>query len=275
MVKGGDKMELIIEKLVSEYMKLDEVEAITLAGSRASRRNDSQSDIDLDLFVTGAIPIAKRREIASRFSDCMEIGNEFFGSSDEFITRDSLIDIDICFFDLEEIRQNLASVMEDAQAQTGYTTCFVYNVLNAEVLYDRNQELKHLRKKYQHVYPRALKQAIVDKNYPILRNAFSSYYHQIEKAISRGDLNSINHRVTAFLASYYDIIFAINGVLHPGEKRLLSIIESICVIYPPHTTQYVQTIIKSIGVDDQLLLQTLNLLVDELEILLKEKGFIS
>lgn len=62
-------MELIIEKLVSEYMKLDEVEAITLAGSRASRRNDSQSDIDLDLFVTGAIPIAKRREIASRFSD--------------------------------------------------------------------------------------------------------------------------------------------------------------------------------------------------------------
>ncbi len=268
-------MELIIEKLVSEYMKLDEVEAITLAGSRASRRNDSQSDIDLDLFVTGAIPIAKRREIASRFSDCMEIGNEFFGSSDEFITRDSLIDIDICFFDLEEIRQNLASVMEDAQAQTGYTTCFVYNVLNAEVLYDRNQELKHLRKKYQHVYPRALKQAIVDKNYPILRNAFSSYYHQIEKAISRGDLNSINHRVTAFLASYYDIIFAINGVLHPGEKRLLSIIESICVIYPPHTTQYVQTIIKSIGVDDQLLLQTLNLLVDELEILLKEKGFIS
>ena len=70
-------MELIIEKLVSEYMKLDEVEAITLAGSRASGRNDSQSDIDLDLFVTRAIPIAKRREIASRFSDCMEIGNEF------------------------------------------------------------------------------------------------------------------------------------------------------------------------------------------------------
>lgn len=268
-------MELIIEKLVSEYMKLDEVEAITLAGSRASGRNDSQSDIDLDLFVTRAIPIAKRREIASKFSDCMEIGNEFFGSSDEFITRDSLIDIDICFFDLEEIRQNLASVMEDVQAQTGYTTCFVYNVLNAEVLYDRNQELKHLRKKYQHVYPRSLKQAIVDKNYPILRNAFSSYYHQIEKAISRGDLNSINHRVTAFLASYYDIIFAINGVLHPGEKRLLSITESICVIYPPHTNQYVQTIIKSIGVDDQCLLQTLNLFVDELEILLKGKGFIS
>ena len=268
-------MELIVKKLVSEYMKLDEVEAMTLAGSRASGRNDSQSDIDLDLFVTRAIPVAKRREIASKFSDCMEIGNEFFGSSDEFIIRDSLIAVDICFFDLEEIRQNLAEVMEDCQARTGYTTCFVYNVLNAEILYDRNQELEHLRKKYQHVYPKTLKQAIVDKNYPILRDAFSSYYHQIEKAISRCDLNSINHLVTAFLASYYDIIFAINGVLHPGEKRLISIIESICVDYPPHTTQYVHTIIRSIGVDDNLLLQTLNLLVDELEILLKGKGFLS
>ena len=54
-------MELIVKKLVSEYMKLDEVEAMTLAGSRASGRNDSQSDIDLDLFVTRAIPVAKRR----------------------------------------------------------------------------------------------------------------------------------------------------------------------------------------------------------------------
>ena len=69
-------MELIVKKLVSEYMKLDEVEAMTLAGSRASGRNDSQSDIDLDLFVTRAIPVAKRREIASKFSDCMEIVEE-------------------------------------------------------------------------------------------------------------------------------------------------------------------------------------------------------
>ena len=267
-------MELLIKELVSEYMKLDGVEAITLAGSRAAGRNDSQSDIDLDLFVTKDIPIEKRREIAVKFSDEIEIGNEFFGSSDEFIVRESLIDVDVCFFKLEDIRQNLSEVMEEYRARTGYTTCFVYNVLNATGLYDKNQVLEQLRQTYRHVYPDALKKAIVDMNYPILRNAFSSYYHQIEKAISRGDLNSVNHRVTAFLASYYDIIFAINGVLHPGEKRLLSIIESTCVHYPPHMSDFIKTIIKNIGMDDELLLQALNRLVDELELLLKEQSFI-
>lgn len=267
-------MELLIKELVSEYMKLDGVEAITLAGSRAAGRNDSQSDIDLDLFITKDIPIQKRREIALKFSDEMEIGNEFFGSSDEFIVRESLIDVDVCFFKLDDIRQNLSGVMEEYHACTGYTTCFVYNVLNAIVLYDKNQVLEQLRQKYRHVYPDALKKAIVDMNYPILRSAFSSYYHQIEKATSRGDLNSVNHRVTAFLASYHDIIFAINGVLHPGEKRLLSIIESTCDHYPPQMSEQVTKMIKSIGVDDELLLQMLNVLVDELEILLKEQSFI-
>ena len=70
-------MELIIEKLVSEYMKLDEVEAITLAGSRASGRNDSQSDIDLDLFVTRAIPIAKRREMHQGFQIVWRLETSF------------------------------------------------------------------------------------------------------------------------------------------------------------------------------------------------------
>ena len=33
-------MEEIIKEIISEYKKLDEVEAITLAGSRAAGRND-------------------------------------------------------------------------------------------------------------------------------------------------------------------------------------------------------------------------------------------
>ena len=38
-------MEEIIKEIISEYKKLDEVEAITLAGSRAAGRNDQQSDV--------------------------------------------------------------------------------------------------------------------------------------------------------------------------------------------------------------------------------------
>ena len=55
---------------------------------------------------------------------------------------------------------------------------------------------------------------------------------QIKKAENRGDLVSVNHRVTEFLASYFDIIFALNEMTHPGEKRMQSICSSECKILP-------------------------------------------
>lgn len=43
---------------------------------------------------------------------------------------------------------------------------------------------------------------------------------------------SINHRVSAFLASYFDVIFAVNKLLHPGEKRLIKYAKNNCKILP-------------------------------------------
>lgn len=264
-------MESLIQELVVEYAKLDGVEAITLAGSRASGRNDSDSDIDLDLFISKPISLEKRRAIALKFADEIEIGNEFFGSADEYITRERGIDIDVCLFGFDEIKENLHRVMDKYQVMTGYTTCFVHNVINAKLLYDRVGEFETLQALYTNRYPLELKKAIVDTNYPILRETFSSYYHQIEKAIKRQDLNSINHRVTAFLASYYDIIFAINEMVHPGEKRLLSIIETRDLRRPLFMKQWIEEMIQNIGINHDIVLLRLNQLVDELRIILIEE----
>ena len=61
---------------------------------------------------------------------------------------------------------------------------------------------------------------------------FASYYEQIKKALMRNDIVSVNHRITAFLASYFDIIFATNKLLHPGEKRLIKYAQDNCKILP-------------------------------------------
>ena len=48
-----------------------------------------------------------------------------------------------------------------------------------------------------------------------------SLYYQVEKAITRNDLLSINHRTSAYFEIYFDILFALNRRTHPGEKRML------------------------------------------------------
>ena len=59
-----------------------------------------------------------------------------------------------------------------------------------------------------------------------------SFDMQIKKAENRGDFVSVNHRITEFLASYFDIIFALNEMTHPGEKRMQSICSKECVTLP-------------------------------------------
>ena len=73
---------------------------------------------------------------------------------------------------------------------------------------------------------------------------FASYYEQIEKALKRNDVVSVNHRISAFLASYFDVIFAINELLHPGEKRLIQYAKDNCKILPKDFEENIVNILK-------------------------------
>ena len=66
----------------------------------------------------------------------------------------------------------------------------------------------------------------------MLHGVLPRYDDQIKKAVSRNDLVSINHRTSAFIESYFDIIFALNKMTHPGEKKLINICKEQCKILP-------------------------------------------
>ena len=135
-------MNMIIYQIVNEYKKLDEVVAITLAGSGASGRKDNFSDIDIDIITNGEISLDKRKEIISKISDNMEIGNNFWGAGDEFVLRNSDVIVDLAYFDLNWLKDGLINVVDNYNASTGYTTCFWHNVIHSSKIYDKNREFE-------------------------------------------------------------------------------------------------------------------------------------
>ena len=84
-----------------------------------------------------------------------------------------------------------------------------------------------MQRRLRNGYPQQLARAVVQRNLPVLGAIISSYEQQIQAAFLRQDLVSLNHRVAAWLSSYFDILFAANRQFHPGEKRLLVHLEQL------------------------------------------------
>ncbi|MDE5893740.1 MAG: hypothetical protein K2H45_12535 [Acetatifactor sp.] len=74
----------------------------------------------------------------------------------------------------------------------------------------------------------------------------------------RRDLVSINHRVTEFLASYFDLLFALNGITHPGEKRLIELCRKNCAILPENFEENLQALFSHMYANGEDQLKTID-----------------
>jgi len=223
---------VIPQSIAARFAAFPQVAAIALAGSEGGGEPDALSDIDLYVYTSAGIPPEARAAIARDFATRMEIDNRFWEPGDEWIERTSGRGIDIMYRSPAWIADQLARVLVRHEASVGYSTCFWWNVLHSQALHDREGWYAGLQQTARQPYPTELQRAIIAKNFPILRGNISSYRRQIESAIRRGDLVSVQHRLTAFLASYWDIVFAVNAVPHPGEKRLAEHARRLCSRLP-------------------------------------------
>lgn len=258
----------ILEKITNKFKILPEVEAIAVAGSSQSKAMDENSDYDICIYCKKDIPLELREDIAWELGDTtkyIEINNTFWGTCDEWVSRSEGIGIDIVYWSPDWIEKQINKVSKNFQASVGYTTCFWYTINISKILFDRSGWFADLQKKANISYPDELVKNIINHNYPILRDKQSSYYHQIEKAIKREDYVSINHRISEFLASYFDIIFAVNKQLHPGEKRLISAAIKNCKTLPADFGNQVKQLIISIFSADESILENINNLVNNLD----------
>jgi predicted nucleotidyltransferase len=263
----------LAQTIAKRFEIFPQVEAIALGGSLTSGTTDQYSDIDLYIYTTKEIPVVDRKKIVEELgASRQDLGLTFWDSGDEWFHKETGIEVDVIFWDPNWIEEQIDRVVIQHQASVGYTTCFWHTIKNSQILFDRKGWFVSLRKKCDTPYPTQLKRNIIDMNFPVLRDVIPSYYYQIKKAIDRDDKISINHRVAALLASYFDVLFAINGVTNPGEKKILPYVLHHCSKLPPDMTSQIDELLFASSANPAGLLAKLDVLLNSLENLVELEG---
>lgn len=245
-----DNLALILK----EFTAFEQVKAVAIGGSGVNNTSDTLSDIDVYIFTDGAISLDERENIVKKYSSKYEVGGEYFGSGDEFFADNLGQQLDVMYWDVKWFETVVDNVWVKCYPSNGYTTAFLFTLKNFEIVYDRDNWLLNLQSSIKTEYPKKLKQKIINRNLMLMKDKpFASYYAQIEKAINRKDSVSVNHRISAFIASYFDVIFAVNELLHPGEKRLIDYAKNNCKILPQNFEENIRKLLVQPN-DDTLLI---------------------
>ncbi len=244
-----------------------------MSGSRTGLVLDDLSDYDLYIYSEKPLSLEIRHEMARLFASKAEIGNSFFDEGDEMFLKDDTA-VDMMYRSLQWAEEQVEWVWKGHHACVGYSTAFIHNLKTSIILHDSDGRFARIQKQLDTPCPKELVKAIIAKNYPLLRSKLmASYYEQIGHALLRNDLVSQAHRTSALLASYFDILFAINGQTHPGEKQLVSWAMKTCSILPESFEATIAArVVEHIGQKDLLL--HIDPLLDEMDSVLKREGWV-
>jgi hypothetical protein len=269
-------LQTLIARLRDAFAELPQVEALAISGSRARTDviPDAFSDIDFYVFTRADIPLVVRQRIVDRMGGAVQVqlDQRFWGLSDQWIDGGTGIHVDLNYFDAQWMEDAIVRVVEQHQASLGYTTCFWRTIRQSTLLFDRGHWLAELKARADVEYPEPLRRNIVALNHPVLRSIHTSYANQIAKAVVRNDPVSINHRVAALLASYFDCVFAASRVAHPGEKRLLELAVASCEWRPHDMVDDVTALLRAAAVEPTAMARRLAALLDKLDASLMAAG---
>jgi hypothetical protein len=262
-------------QLADLFASQHQVKAIALGGSLTDGIIDNDSDIDIYVYTQTDIPLEDRQKIMEQSggSTSANLGMTYWGQGDEWFNTPTGIEVDIVYFDALWMESQIQRVIDKHKASQGYTTCLWHTIRHSLILLDPQRWFQSLQIKASLDYPDALRQNIVALNHPVLRDVIPAYANQLTKAVKRHDLVSVNHRLAALLACYFDIIFAVNRELHPGEKKLLDLAQTRCAKLPVGFSADITTVIQSSNTADQAFLANITVLLDHLDQWLEQEGF--
>lgn len=253
----------MIQDTFNEFAKFSQVRSIAVGGSRAVKRNDEFSDYDVYVYATEPIPIEGRLDVLEKHCDSIALDNHYREHEDVCIMEDGT-QLNIVYREFDVFLEGIARVAERCEPLDGCTTSMWNSLLVSRIAYDKGGLLAAAREKYTIPYPQQLKHNIISHHMNLIKYGLPSYMAQMEKAMKRKDMVNINQCAQRFLNSYFDIIFALNEKLHPGEKRLIQICVEECKILPANFELNIRLLLNSMF-KDPAASTVVDLIVTELE----------
>ncbi|MGN0453597.1 MAG: nucleotidyltransferase domain-containing protein [Ruminococcus sp.] len=250
------------EKIIEELCKLQGVDAVAIGGSRASGNADENSDYDVYVYFMQKPDEQQRRNLLEPCCRALEIGNHYWEYEDNCILDDGT-PMDIIYRPIMVFTDKNVTFDFLFGSKNGYSTCFLHNIATCKIVYDKSGAFSKLQQGLIDQYPDKMRRDIIERNMKLIHGQLPSYDNQIKKAVERNDLVSINHRTTGFLESYFDVIFALNRMTHPGEKKLIKICKERCSILPKDFEKNLKKLFSSMYKKYDF--NTLNRIIEELE----------
>jgi predicted nucleotidyltransferase len=113
----------VAEKIARVFSQLPAVQAVAVAGSQTSGMANTESDIDIYVYMTAELSAPRRMAIAAELADDVEV-NDFWGPGNEWTDRETGVHVDAVFWTTHWIKDQLDRVLLRNEASMGYTTCF-------------------------------------------------------------------------------------------------------------------------------------------------------
>ena len=236
-----------IEHVLTPFAAFEPVVAIAVGGSIAAGTGDDDSDVDIYVYSQVEIPLAFRTELANALGRDVLIDNRLWEPGDEWTDLKTGRPMDIIFRRPQWMIDQVRGVLVDFEPRLGYTTTMWDNLLYSTVAYDPTGWYEDLKKTAVVPYPVELQMTVIGHNYRALKGIKANLLHQLQVAVRRGDAVSVNHRITAILACYFDILFAANRVTNPGEKMIIEHVKKRCKATPDDYQVAVNKLISSVS----------------------------
>ena len=221
----------ILQSLIDDLAEQQQVDAVLIAGSQTTGSADEKSDYDIYVYLNRELPAEVRGQLLDPRCVQLELDNRYWETEDNGVLKGGYA-FDLVYRGLDWVEEHIAGLLEKGNAGTGYSTCIWHNFQTSRILFDREGRAAAMQNRFAVSYPDLLRDNIIRKNRALLSGKIPSYDGQILKAACRGDRVSVQHRKSAFLESYFDILYAFNRLPHPGEKRMLESLEKPGAVCP-------------------------------------------